>query len=79
MSIIHLMMNRNIKTYGTADLIYCFCSFIISASRKILVLTDAIEKTLEYNYGIRISKSDVEIAGINNNWGNAGRYPDHWI
>jgi len=40
-----------------------------------LSLTDALTKTLEYNYGIRISKSDVEIASINNNWGVAGRYP----
>ena len=40
-----------------------------------LSLTDALAKTLEYNYGIRISKSDVEIASINNNWGVAGRYP----
>ncbi|MCK4749966.1 MAG: TolC family protein [Bacteroidales bacterium] len=40
-----------------------------------LTLSSAIEKALQYNYGIRISRSDVEIAGINNNWGTAGRYP----
>jgi outer membrane protein len=40
-----------------------------------LTLTDALARTLEYNYGIRISRSDVEIASINNHWGNAGRYP----
>ena len=74
MSLIHLIMNRRIKIYGLLTL------FIVSVGSSFgqvedLSLTDAIAKTLEYNYGIRISKSDVEIAGINNNWGNAGRYP----
>jgi outer membrane protein len=67
-------MNRNIKIYGLLTL---FIVTEVSSSGQIedLSLTDAISKTLEYNYGIRISKSDAEIASINNNWGNAGRYP----
>jgi len=48
---------------------------ILYAQPENLSLSTAIEKALEYNYGIRISRSDVEIAGINNNWGTAGRYP----
>ena len=40
-----------------------------------LSLTDAIGKTLERNYGIMVSKAETEIAGINNSWGRAGRYP----
>jgi outer membrane protein TolC len=40
-----------------------------------LTLSAAIEKALDFNYGIRITRSDAEIAGINNNWGTAGRYP----
>ncbi len=40
-----------------------------------LSLEQALEKSLEHNYGIRISRSEAKIAGINNNWGNAGRYP----
>ncbi len=54
-------------------------SFLSLASASIaqesLSLSDALEKALENNYGIIISKSDVEIAEINNTWGNAGRYP----
>ena len=40
-----------------------------------LSLSDALEKTLEFNYGIVISRADTRIAVLNNNWGNAGRYP----
>lgn len=40
-----------------------------------LSISVALEKALESNYGLVISRADVEIAQINNNWGNAGRYP----
>jgi outer membrane protein TolC len=74
MSIMFFIMNRNIKLLSLL-----LTSFITTFSAlgqvEDLSLTDAIAKTLEYNYGIRISKSDVEIASIKNNWGEAGRYP----
>jgi outer membrane protein len=40
-----------------------------------LTLSVALEQALENNYGIIISRADVEVAQINNNWGTAGRYP----
>ncbi len=40
-----------------------------------LSLSGSIVKALENNFDIRISKKDVEIAGNNNRWGIAGRYP----
>lgn len=40
-----------------------------------LSLSGALENALANNYGIIISRADLEIAGINNHWGNAGRYP----
>jgi len=40
-----------------------------------LSISDAIAKALENNYGIQISRSDLDIARINNSWGTAGRYP----
>jgi outer membrane protein TolC len=40
-----------------------------------LTLSAAIEKALENNYGILISRSQSDIAELNNNWGTAGRYP----
>lgn len=47
----------------------------LNAQEEELNLSKAIEKALESNYGITISESAEEIASINNNWGNAGRYP----
>lgn len=67
-------MNRMIKRYSLLAAIF-LATIPAFGQLEDLSLTDALAKTLEYNYGIRISKSDVEIAGINNNWGNAGRYP----
>ncbi len=61
--------------------IYCLLLVLLlpspsaSAQPEELSLSAAIEMALEYNYGILISRSDAEIAGINNNWGTAGRYP----
>ena len=46
-----------------------------NAQEESLTLSNALQKALENNYGIIVSKSEVEIAGINNRWGNAGRYP----
>lgn len=40
-----------------------------------LSLSDAIQIGLERNYDIRIEDKTVEIAGNNNSWGEAGRYP----
>ena len=40
-----------------------------------LTLSTALETALENNYGLIISRADVEVAQINNNWGTAGRYP----
>ncbi len=47
----------------------------VNAQPEDLILTSALEKALENNYGIVISRSDAEIASINNSWGTAGRYP----
>lgn len=47
----------------------------LNAQPEDLSLSSAIEKALEYNYGIRVSRGDARIAAVNNNWGTAGRYP----
>lgn len=44
-------------------------------AQDILTLSGALEKALENNYGLIISRASNEIAGINNNPGTAGRYP----
>jgi outer membrane protein len=40
-----------------------------------LTLSSALEQALENNYGLIISRADVQVAEINNDWGTAGRYP----
>lgn len=50
-------------------------SVICVKAQEQLSLTGAIEKALENNYDIVIAKENQKIAGINNNWGTAGRYP----
>jgi outer membrane protein len=40
-----------------------------------LSVSGAIQQALENNYGIIISKGNLEVASLNNNWGTAGRYP----
>jgi len=67
-------MNQIIK-YILASIILFVVSFGLIAQENELTLSGAIEKALENNYGIVISKSEVEIAKINNSWGTAGRYP----
>lgn len=45
------------------------------AQERELGLSDAISRALENNFGLRISRAEADIAGINNNWANAGRMP----
>jgi len=40
-----------------------------------LTLSSALENALENNYGLIISRANLDVAEINNNWGTAGRYP----
>ena len=42
---------------------------------QVLTVQQAIKNTLENNYGIIISKNEIEIGSINNNWANAGAIP----
>ncbi len=47
----------------------------ITAQDRELSLSHAISLAMENNFGLRISKSETEIAKINNNWANAGKLP----
>lgn len=60
------------------SILVCLILFVfiqVSGQGEPLNLSQALEKTLENNYGLIISRADMSIASINNNWGNAGRYP----
>lgn len=57
---------------------YILLSLVLSASaasQDPLTLSSALEKALENNYGLIISRASLDVAEINNNWGTAGRYP----
>lgn len=44
-------------------------------SQPLLTLETAIQQALQNNYDLQVVKNDLEIAEIQNNWGNAGRLP----
>ncbi len=52
-----------------------FIATVAKAEETVLTLSSALEQALENNYGLIISRADVQVAEINNNWGTAGRYP----
>lgn len=52
-----------------------FSSFHAISQESELSLSEAIEKALESNYGIILSKSDIKITELNNTWEAAGRFP----
>src|SRR5665647_133591 len=45
------------------------------AQDSLLTPQDAVKYAIENNYGIIISKNNIEIGSINNNWANAGAVP----
>jgi outer membrane protein len=45
------------------------------AQDSVLTPQDAVKYAIENNYGINISKNNIEIGSINNNWANAGAVP----
>ena len=52
----------------------CYTHFAFSQT-DLLTIQDAIRHTIENNYGILITKNDIEVGIINNNWANAGAIP----
>jgi outer membrane protein TolC len=49
--------------------------FSLRAQDSLLTAQDAVKIAIENNYGIIISKNEIEIGAINNNWANAGAIP----
>jgi len=67
-------MNYN---YIKITLLFIFTYFLIlplSAQEK-LSLSDAVERGLANNFDILLEKKKIDIAKVNNNWGEAGRLP----
>ena len=68
-------MNKNIFYRIILFSALLFSQSLLLTAQDSLSLSMALEKSLEHNYGIIISRSEIDIASLNNNWGNAGRYP----
>jgi outer membrane protein TolC len=67
---------KRIKSIRTS--IYVLAASLLAfplAGQDPLSLSGALEQALANNYGLIISRADLEVAEINNNWGTAGRYP----
>lgn len=45
------------------------------AQDNLLTADEAVKYAIEHNFGITISKNEIEIGQINNNWANAGAVP----
>jgi outer membrane protein len=62
------------KFFFSLSLIFFFYSPLF-AQDTLLNAQDAIKIAIENNYGVIISKNEIEIGSINNNWANAGAIP----
>jgi outer membrane protein TolC len=66
-------MQRYIKLFAVMS---AFIAFTLTASaQEPLSLEQAIKNSLDNNYNIVMTEMRVEIAGLNNNWANAGAIP----
>lgn len=55
-------------------LIFIF-HYHLLAQDNLLTADEAVKYAIEHNFGITISKNEIEIGQINNNWANAGAVP----
>jgi len=56
-------------------IIIIFFTGVIQAQDSSITAREAVEIAMRINLRIDIAKSDQDIARINNNWGNAGKWP----
>jgi outer membrane protein TolC len=49
--------------------------FICMAQSPLLTLEEAVKIAIENNYGVVITKNQIEVGKLNNTWGNAGALP----
>jgi len=72
------MKPHKMKMTRTYRMLLLLAGILISHqawSQEALTLSGALGRAMENNYGLIISRADNQIASINNNPGNAGRYP----
>lgn len=60
------------RKYLVSLLLFPICSL---AQDSVITAREAVDMAVEQNLRVKIVRSDLDIADINNNWGNAGRWP----
>jgi len=55
--------------------IILFFTFPVQAQDTLLTAREAVKTAIENNYGVIISKNEIEIGSINNSWANTGAMP----
>jgi outer membrane protein TolC len=70
-----LNMKGNLLTWQIVVIWVCLLLPLRLLAQEALSLPEAIGRGLDNNFALRIAEVNTEIAGINNNWGTAGRYP----
>lgn len=68
-------MKRCYKFFFLLSSFFFLFNNSLRAQDSLLTAQDAIKIAIENNFGIIISKNEVEIGAINNNWANAGAIP----
>ncbi len=63
------------KKYWLGLIMGMFFTHSAFSQTDLLTVQEAIKYAIENNYGILMTKNDIEIGGINNNWANAGAIP----
>lgn len=66
------------RFYNFFFLFFCFhlfLNFSLHAQDSLLSAQEAVKIAMENNFGIIVSKNEIEIGTINNNWANAGAIP----
>jgi len=67
---------RTAMTAYRLIILFALCTGLLTSyAQQPLTLSDAIQIGLENSYQIRIAETNREIAGNNNDWAVAGRYP----
>ena len=67
-------MKRFYKFFFLLSFIFLF-QFSLRAQDTLLTADEAVKTAIENNFGIIISKNNIEIGSINNNWATAGAIP----
>lgn len=63
------------ETMSFLPLLLFFTVSDIKGQDSVFSAREAVDMALQQNLGIQIAMSEVDIARINNNWGNAGKWP----